>query len=103
MNALTGFDNGKKVPYRLGHFFIAINIGHFTEVSEFKSTTGNILRELRNSAKMPGAERIYTAGEKEYIHLQERSLSGVPLNKAMRMEIRALAEMFKLSGYEHLY
>ncbi len=67
MKMLSGFENGKKVPYKLGHFFIAINISHFTELEEFKKITGDILRQLRNSKKMPGAERIYTAGEKEYL------------------------------------
>jgi LDH2 family malate/lactate/ureidoglycolate dehydrogenase len=36
MRALTGMENGKKVPYRLGHFFIAINIESFTELDKFK-------------------------------------------------------------------
>ena len=40
LKALTGLDNGKKVPYRLGHFFIAINIEAFTELDAFKKTTG---------------------------------------------------------------
>jgi len=103
MNALNGIENGKKVPYRLGHFFIAVSIEHFTEIKDFKAITGNILRDLRNSSKMPGADRIYTAGEKEYYHYLERSQTGVPLNKAMRNEIKVLSEMFNLHGYEHLY
>jgi LDH2 family malate/lactate/ureidoglycolate dehydrogenase len=64
LKMLSGFENGKKVPYRLGHFFMAINISHFTEVEEFKKISGDILRQLRNSDRMPGAERIYTAGRK---------------------------------------
>ena len=103
MNALTGFENGKKVPYRLGHFFIAISISHFTEPDEFRKTTGDILRELRNSAKMPGADRIYTAGEKEYMNFLHRSNHGVPLNEAMQREIKTLAEMYHLQGYSNLY
>jgi LDH2 family malate/lactate/ureidoglycolate dehydrogenase len=45
LKALNGFDsNGKKTPYHLGHFFIAIDIGAFVEVGRFKKTTGDILR-----------------------------------------------------------
>ncbi|NLA25614.1 MAG: Ldh family oxidoreductase [Bacteroidales bacterium] len=103
MQMLTGFENGKKVPYRLGHFFIAIDVSHFTDVDEFKKTTGDILRELRNSTKMPGAERIYTAGEKEYMAFKERIEKGVPLNEAMQNEIKSLIEEFDLKGYSKLY
>ncbi len=79
MKAINGFENGKKAPYRIGHFFIAIDISAFTEIEKFKKTTGDILRELRASKKMPGAERIYTAGEKEYLawlDRKQRSPSG---------------------------
>jgi L-2-hydroxycarboxylate dehydrogenase (NAD+) len=92
LSALTGIENGKKVPYRLGHFFIAINIEHFIEPDQFRKTTGDILRELRNSEKMPGAERIYTAGEKEYLASLERTQNGVPVNETLLKEINQIAE-----------
>ena len=38
LKALSCMENGKKVPYRLGHFFIAINIEAFTELDAFKKT-----------------------------------------------------------------
>ncbi len=63
LKMLLGFEDGKKVPpYRLGHFFIAIDVSHFIEVESFRKNAGDILRELRNSKKAPGESRIYTAG-----------------------------------------
>jgi len=52
--------NGEEIPYRLGHFFIAIDTEAFMGLDEFKKTCGDILRELRASAKAPGHDRIYT-------------------------------------------
>ena len=64
---LGGFDaEGNKIPYPLGHFFLAIDIEHFVPMAVFKGIAGAIMRDLRNSEKAPGAERIYTAGEKEF-------------------------------------
>lgn len=100
LKALTGLDNGKKVPYRLGHFFIAINIEAFTVLEAFKKTTGDILRELRASKRMPGAEHIYTAGEKEYLAWQYRKDKGVPLNEALQRDIVALKETYNLHQYQ---
>jgi len=97
LKALNGIDsNGKKVPYHLGHFFMAIDINAFVEPSLFKKTTGNILRELRASAKAPGQERIYTAGEKEYLAWLERKETGVPLNDSLIKTIKLLSEEYHL-------
>ena len=98
---LTGIDeNGKKVPYRLGHFFIAIDTEAFLGLEAFKRTCGDILRELRRSAKAPGCERIYTAGEKEYLAWQERKDSGVPINEAVQQEIIKVRDELGLVQYK---
>jgi len=99
LKMLTGIENGKKVPYRLGHFFIAIDVSAFVDPDEFKKTTGNILRELRNSRKAPGHDRIYTAGEKEYLAYLERKEKGVPINEELQKEIKTLIQEFDLKGY----
>lgn len=91
LKMLLGFQDGRKTTYNLGHFFIAINIAAFTEPAAFKKTTGDILRALRASRKMPGANRIYTAGEKEHLAWLERKDKGVPLNAELRREIRQMA------------
>jgi len=103
LKMLTGVRDGKKVPYNLGHFFIAINIDSFTELDEFKKTTGDILRELRNSDVAPGAERIYTAGEKEHLAYLERKDKGVPVNEALQNEMIQLVDELGLKGYDFLY
>jgi LDH2 family malate/lactate/ureidoglycolate dehydrogenase len=94
LRALSGMADGKKVPYNLGHFFIAIDVEAFTSLDEFKKTTGDILRELRASKKAPGVERIYTAGEKEYLAFVERTETGVPINEALEKDIEALNGMY---------
>jgi len=96
MKMLTGLKDGKKVPYSLGHFFIAIDINAFTDPEDFKKTTGNILRELRASKKMPGQNRIYTAGEKEHDTWIERKDKGVPFSIELLEEFRGLCKSYEL-------
>ena len=100
LKMLTGIENGKKVPYRLGHFFIAIDVSAFVDPDEFKKTTGNILRELRNSKKAPGHDRIYTAGEKEDLAWLERKEKGIPVNEELQKEIKTLIQELNLKGYD---
>jgi len=101
LKALNGFDaDGKKTPFHLGHFFIAIDINAFVEPAQFKKTTGDILRELRASAKAPGQERIYTAGEKEYLAWLQRKDTGVPLNDSLKKTLKSLIDEYRLDSYQ---
>jgi LDH2 family malate/lactate/ureidoglycolate dehydrogenase len=101
LKALCGTDeSGKKIPYHLGHFFMAIDISFFVEIDKFRKTTGDILRELRASVKMPGQDRIYTAGEKEYLAWLSRKDTGVPLNESLKKTVKALKEEYKLDNYD---
>lgn len=101
LKALCGIgDDGKRKPYQLGHFFIAIDTAAFTDPLDFRKTTGDILRELRASTKMPGAERIYTAGEKEYLYYQENKDKGVPLTPALQDNVRTLVAEYGLTDFE---
>ena len=103
MKMLNGFKDGKKIPYSVGHFFIVIDISAFTEPDDFKKTTGDILRELRASKKMPGQSRIYTAGEKEYDTWIERKDKGVPFNKELMEEFRGLCNTYEMKEYLHYF
>ena len=100
LKMLSGFDGDERVPYKLGHFFMAVDISAFTEVSSFKKTAGDILRALRNSEKMPGAERIYTPGEKEYVAWLKRKEKGVPLTLSVQEEIKTMQNELGLTDYK---
>ena len=100
LKGLLGFSpEGKKQPYHLGHFFIAINIENFIDPEDFKHTAGEILRTLRNSRKAPGCKRIYTAGEKEYDNFVARSREGVPVNEALQKTMKELQQEYHLDQY----
>lgn len=91
--ALNGKDeNGKSCMYRLGQFFIVINPEFFMGLETFKKTSGDICRALRGSAKAPGQERIYTAGEKEYLAWLDRKDKGVPVGEAIQKEFIQLRD-----------
>ncbi len=66
----------------------------------FKKTCGDILRELRASQKAPGHDRIYTAGEKEYLTWLERKDKGVPVGEAVQKE---LIEIRDTLGLPHVF
>lgn len=100
LSMLSGIgQNGEKVPYHLGHWFLAIDTEAFCGLEAFKKTAGDILRELRASQKAPGQDHIYTAGEKEWLVWQERKDSGVPINEAVQKEMTTVRDELGLTQY----
>ncbi len=95
---LNGKDkDGNKAPYHLGHFFIAIDTNHFLGEDLCRKKSGDIIRKIRESRKMPGQERIYSAGEKEYLVWQQRKNSGVPISEPVQKEMSAVRDSLKLN------
>ncbi len=100
LKALSGVaEDGSPQMYRLGHFFFVINPEFFMGLETFKKTAGEICRGLRNSKKAPGAERIYTAGEKAYENWQFRKDKGVPVGEAIQKEFIQLRDECGLTQY----
>jgi len=88
MKALTGVsENGKPRMYSLGHFFFVVNPEAFGGTDTFRRTAGDICRALRASTKAPGAERIYTAGEKEWLVWCDRKDKGVPVGDSVQKDL----------------
>jgi len=97
MKDLNGFDEkGNKIPYPLGHFFIAINTDAFLGEAVFRKIAGSIMRGLRDSRKAPGEERIYTAGEKEYLAWQYRKVHGCPVPPVLQKQMSQMRDRWSL-------
>jgi L-2-hydroxycarboxylate dehydrogenase (NAD+) len=99
LKQLCGMENGRRAPYRLGHFFLAIDVECFCPLPEFRKATGDLLRQLRASKKAPGQNRIYTCGEKEHLAGLERKDRGVPVNRGVQQELLAMRDERKLTQY----
>lgn len=98
--ALDGKDaEGNKAPYHLGHFFIAIDTNHFLGEDLCRKKAGEIIRAVRNSKKAPGADKIYSAGEKEHLVRLNRK-AGVPINESVQKEIISVRDELGLTQYK---
>ncbi|MFW9941317.1 MAG: Ldh family oxidoreductase [Candidatus Thorarchaeota archaeon] len=92
-------ENGQK-RLKVGHFFLVINPESFIGIDSFKKTAGNIMRDLRNSPKEPGQERIYTAGEKEFYAEKINREKGIPLNKSLQNDLKIMQKELGLDNYK---
>lgn len=98
MKALTGVDeNGSPRMYSLGHFFFVVDTEAFMGRQEFEKIAGEICRDLRNSKKAPGNDRIYTAGEKEHDTWLFRKDKGVPVGGGVQKDLISVRDELGLS------
>ncbi len=97
--ALLGSEGGRPAPYRLGHFFLAIDIEHFVKLDSFKRAVGEICRSLRASRKAPGHDRIWTAGEKEFETEKLRRREGIAITDAVLADMRIMQRELRLPNY----
>lgn len=74
-----------------GHAIVALKVSHFCPVESFKRQVDASIREIRNSERMEGVDRIWLPGEKEYACSLERQAKGIPINSGLRRNLNDLA------------
>lgn len=101
LNGLWGQDaDGKAAPYRLGHFFLALNIDFYTEIEDFKKISTDICKQLQASELFPGRDRIWVAGEKEYENELRVRAEGIPIVPNLAKDIRVMQKELGLHNIE---
>jgi L-2-hydroxycarboxylate dehydrogenase (NAD+) len=68
------------LPGKISHFFAAFKIDGFRDPEQFKADMDTELRAFKDSAKAPGHDRIYVAGEIEHEKTLYNREHGVPVH-----------------------
>jgi LDH2 family malate/lactate/ureidoglycolate dehydrogenase len=83
-----------------GHAIAAIEIEAFMPAAEFKHAVDGVIRDIRNSKRLPGVERIHLPGEQTHAKLQDRRAHGIPMPKSLRDSLDAVARDFNIAPLE---
>lgn len=75
-----------------GHVLIALDVRRFLDPREFSREVTRHLDDLRNSARLPGVERIRLPGEMRAARRRERLANGVPVPPALMAQLDGLAD-----------
>lgn len=73
------------------HYFMALDYGLFGDKQAIKARLSAFLRELRESKKAEGQERVYIHGEKEVEMMASRLNGQIPVNEKTLVEMKAIA------------
>jgi L-2-hydroxycarboxylate dehydrogenase (NAD+) len=66
-----------------GQAVAAINIAAFGDVAVFKASVDTLVRDFRNSNRMPGVDRILVPGERSHETRVKRARDGIPVGSAL--------------------
>lgn len=79
-------------PQAMGQLFMALDVGHMMPVDEFKQRMDAQIRQMRNSDKAKGAERVYLPGEIELERKENFLRDGIAFAAEIVEDLDATAE-----------
>jgi L-2-hydroxycarboxylate dehydrogenase (NAD+) len=82
-----------------GQAIAAINIAAFGDVATFKASVDTLVRDFRNSSRMPGVDRILVPGQRSHETRVRRMHDGIPVAPAL---IRGLDQVASELGIAKL-
>src|ERR1700733_7910644 len=75
-----------------GQAIAAINIAAFGDVAGFKARVDTLVRDFRNSSRMPGVDRIFVPGEHSHATRAARTRDGIPIAAALMRGLDQVAD-----------
>ncbi len=91
------FNNDDTSVTNTGHAIVAINIGAFQPLADFKQGMDTLIRDIRNSERLPGVDRIRLPGEGSHVTRADNEKMGVPMPEALLAALDQLAGELKIA------
>ena len=92
------FNKDDTTPTNTGQAIVALDVARFSPVEAFKRNVDQVIRDMRNSKKMSGVERIRVPGEQSHATWLERSVAGIPMNDTLFKDLQRLAADLGVEG-----
>jgi L-2-hydroxycarboxylate dehydrogenase (NAD+) len=95
---VVDFNADDTTPTNTGHAIVAINVEAFQPVAKFRKQVDALIRDLRNSHRLPGVDRIRLPGEGSHAARAERGKDGIPLPAPLAASLNQLARELKIAA-----
>src|SRR5438094_938504 len=80
----------------VGHFFMALDPAAFRPLDEFRRDMDRRARELKDSPKAHGQDRIYVHGEKRFARMEKYRQEGIPLDPKVVENLKTIGGDLRL-------
>jgi LDH2 family malate/lactate/ureidoglycolate dehydrogenase len=81
-----------------GQAVMALSIEAFMPPAVFKKAVDGFIRDIRHSQRLPGVEHIWLPGEQSHAKNLDRRAHGIPMPKALRESLDAVARELKIAA-----
>ncbi len=75
-----------------GQAILVIDLSAFGDVSHFKGAVDTLVKDIRNSERLPGVERIWLPGEQSHQKRQAYQAAGIPIANNLIQDLDTLAQ-----------
>ena len=96
------FNKDDTTPTNTGQAIVALDIARFSPVESFKRKVDEVIRDFRNSQRMPGVDHLRLPGEQSHAIWLERSTRGIPLPEVLLKNLQQVATELGIEGLEGL-
>ena len=83
-----------------GQAIAAINVAAFGDVAAFKASVDALVRDFRNSQRIPGVDRIFVPGERSHETRTTRARLGIPIAPALMRALDQVADQLGVAKLE---
>ena len=74
----------------------AMRVDNFQPVDDSKCAMDRIIRQIRDSERMEGVDRIWLPGEMEFERINDRRKTGIPISPGVVAQLRRIADDLNL-------
>jgi L-2-hydroxycarboxylate dehydrogenase (NAD+) len=90
------FAKSPGIATNTGQSVVALSIEAFAPVDIFKRSVDVVVRNIRESQRLPGVERIWLPGEQSHTKWLDRTANGIPMPTPLRKSLDELARDLKV-------
>jgi LDH2 family malate/lactate/ureidoglycolate dehydrogenase len=94
---VVDFNHDDTTATNTGQALMVIDPAAFGDPLEFRRRVDTVVRDIRNSERMPGVERIRLPGEQSHAKRLEAARSGVALDAALVKSLDQLADQLGIA------
>jgi LDH2 family malate/lactate/ureidoglycolate dehydrogenase len=96
------FNKNHTTPTNTGQSILVIDPRAFGDLEIFKAAVSHLIREIRDSERLPNVERIWLPGEQSHLKRERYAREGVPIASGLLEELDVLADELNIPRLEHL-
>jgi LDH2 family malate/lactate/ureidoglycolate dehydrogenase len=75
-----------------GQAVVVVDPAAFGDPAVFRASVDRFIRDIRNSERLPGVDRIWLPGEQSHLRRQRYAHEGFPISEVLISELDALAQ-----------